>query len=94
MSQFGELVRRLRRQKGMTLDQVARKIGSHKGYVSGIENGKVNPPSVKFIRKYARLFQHDEKELILIAHVDKAPTQVRDELGRLVSAGARKALTE
>ncbi|HEY3227440.1 MAG TPA: XRE family transcriptional regulator [Planctomycetota bacterium] len=84
MSGFGDLVKRLRKERGMTLEQVARKIGSHKGYVSGIENGKVNPPSVKFIRKFAKIFQHDEKQMVRIAYVDKAPKLIRDEARRLL----------
>lgn len=87
MSDFGDLVKRLRKGRGMTLEQVARKIGSHKGYVSGIENGKVNPPSVKFIRKFARIFEHDEREMVRIAYLDKAPKTIRDEI-RTLLAGA------
>ncbi len=85
MSNFGELVKRLRKEKGMTLEAVARKIGSHKGYVSGIENGKVNPPSVKIIRKFAKLFSQDERTLVRIAWVDKAPAIIRDEARRILS---------
>lgn len=80
MSSFGDLVRRLRKERGLTLEQVARKIGSHKGYVSGIENGKVNPPSVKFVRKFARLFSHDEKEMVRMSWLDKAPKIIKEEL--------------
>ncbi|MBI2930732.1 MAG: helix-turn-helix domain-containing protein [Planctomycetes bacterium] len=72
----------------MTLEQVAHKIGSHKGYVSGIENGKVNPPSVKFIRKFARIFAYDEKNMVRLATVDKAPALVRDEFRSLLTSGA------
>jgi transcriptional regulator with XRE-family HTH domain len=79
MSRFGDLVKRLRKDRSMTLEQVARKIQSHKGYVSGIENGKVNPPSVKFIRKFARIFQYDEKLMVRMAYVDKAPKLIKDE---------------
>jgi len=79
MSRFGDLVKKLRKDRSMTLEQVARKIQSHKGYVSGIENGKVNPPSVKFIRKFARIFQYDEKQMVRMAYVDKAPKLIRDE---------------
>jgi transcriptional regulator with XRE-family HTH domain len=85
VSNFGDLVKRLRKEKGMTLEAVARKIGSHKGYVSGIENGKVNPPSVKIIRKFARLFAQDERTLVRIAWVDKAPAIIREEARRLVA---------
>lgn len=79
MSRFGDLVKKLRKERSMTLEQVARKIQSHKGYVSGIENGKVNPPSVKFIKKFARIFQYDEKLMVRMAYVDKAPKLIRDE---------------
>lgn len=85
MSNFGDLVKRLRKGKGLTLESVARKIGSHKGYVSGIENDKVNPPSVKIIRKFAKLFGQDEKMLVRIAWADKAPSMIRDEAQRIVA---------
>ncbi len=84
MSYFGDLVRRLRKERNMTLEAVAKKIGSHKGYVSGIENGKVNPPSVKFIRKFAKLFNFDERQMVVLAYVDKAPKVIRDEAERLL----------
>jgi transcriptional regulator with XRE-family HTH domain len=93
MSNFGELVRKLRKERAMTLDQVAKKIGSHKGYVSGIENGKVNPPSVKFIRKFAKLFSHDEKSMVRIAWLDKAPKIIKDELGQAPAPMATSADT-
>jgi transcriptional regulator with XRE-family HTH domain len=35
VSNFGDLVKRLRKERNLTLEAVARKIGSHKGYVSG-----------------------------------------------------------
>lgn len=88
MSYFGDLVRRLRKDKNMTLEAVARKIGSHKGYVSGIENGKVNPPSVKFIRKFAKLFAWDEHQMTLLAYVDKAPKLIRPVAEKLLQDGA------
>lgn len=84
MSNFGDLVKRLRKERGMTLEQVARKIGSHKGYVSGIENDKVNPPSVKIIKKFAKLFGQDERRLVRIAWADKAPVLIREEAKRFM----------
>lgn len=86
MSNFGDLVRKLRKERGMTLEAVARKLGSHKGYVSGIENGKVNPPSVKFIRKFSKIFNWDEKRMVILAYVDKAPKLIREEAGRLLQS--------
>ena len=86
MSNFGELVRRLRRERGLTLEAVAKKIGSHKGYISGIENGKVNPPSVKIIRKFCRLFSQDERMMVRIAWVDKAPAILKDEARQFLAS--------
>ena len=79
MSHFGVLVRKLRKEKGLTLEAVAKKIGSHKGYVSGIENDKVNPPSVKIIKKFAQLFRQDARTLARLAWVDKAPAILRED---------------
>jgi len=79
LSHFGELVRKLRKEKGLTLEAVAKRIGSHKGYVSGIENDKVNPPSVKFIKKYAKIFGQDPRSLSRLAWVDKAPDILRED---------------
>jgi SOS-response transcriptional repressor LexA len=84
VSNFGDLIKKLRKEKGLTLETVAGKIGSHKGYVSGIENSKVNPPSVKIIKKFARLFKQDERTLVRIAWVDKAPAILREEARRIV----------
>lgn len=79
MSHFGDRVKKLRKEKNLTLEQVARKIGSHKGYVSGIENDKVNPPSVKMIKKFAKLFGQDVRMLVRLAWVDKAPSILRED---------------
>ena len=79
MSHFGDLVRKLRKEKGMTLETVAKKIGSHKGYVSGIENDKVNPPSVKIIKKYAKVLGLEARTLARLAWVDKAPEIIRQD---------------
>lgn len=84
MSQFGDLVRTLRKERGLTLEAVARKIGTHKGYISGIEGGKVSPPSVKLIKKYAKALGQDPKHLVRIAWVDKAPEIIRDDALRFL----------
>ncbi|HLY74159.1 MAG TPA: helix-turn-helix transcriptional regulator [Planctomycetota bacterium] len=84
MSHFGDLVKTLRNETGLTLEAVAKKIGSHKGYVSGIENNKVNPPSVKIIKRYAKLFEQDARTLARLAWVDKAPKILREDAERFL----------
>jgi transcriptional regulator with XRE-family HTH domain len=80
VSRFGDLLRKLRRERGLTLDAVAREIKSNKGYVSGIETDKVNPPSEKVVRKIAKLFGQDERYMVWLAWTDKSPQIIRPEL--------------
>jgi transcriptional regulator with XRE-family HTH domain len=91
MSHFGKLLKRLRTERGLSLHAVADKIGSHKGYVSGIETGKVNPPSVNLCRKLARLLGQDEREMVLLAWIDKAPALIRDQVNQLLPRVAKDA---
>ena len=79
VSRFGNLIRELRKEQGLTIELVARKIGTSKGYVSGIENGKVNPPSMKFVLKLAKLLGQEPRLLVRLSWVDKAPAILRDE---------------
>jgi transcriptional regulator with XRE-family HTH domain len=79
VSHFGDLVHSLRKARGLTMEVLARKIGTQKGYISGIENAKVNPPSVKVIRKYAKVLGQDVKHLVRLAWVDKAPKIIRED---------------
>lgn len=80
MKTFGERLRSLRHASGLSLGQLGRKIHRGKGYLSGIENGKVNPPSPKVIRKLAEALSHDVKELMMVAYVEKAPKEIRKDL--------------
>jgi transcriptional regulator with XRE-family HTH domain len=85
MSNFGELMRRLRRERGFSLKTVARKLFTQKGYLSGIENGKVNPPSAKLVKRISQLYAQDERMLLRLAWADKAPTLIREDAVRMVS---------
>lgn len=83
MIPFSDTVKMLRRERNLTLEKVAGRLGSHKGYVSGIENRKVNPPSVKIVRKYAKLFDKNEQELICLAEIEKSPKELQQRYGAL-----------
>ncbi|HEV3026537.1 MAG TPA: helix-turn-helix domain-containing protein [Planctomycetota bacterium] len=85
MSTFGELLRRLRREQAFSLRTVAKKLGTQKGYLSGIENGKVNPPSAKLVKRIAQLYRLDERMLLRLAWADKAPSLIREDAVRMVS---------
>lgn len=85
---FGQAVRKYRQDKGETLEKVAKACGTHKGYISGIENGTVNPPSVKVIQKFAKHFKADAKVLVKMAWADKAPEIIRDDVKALLFPGS------
>ena len=70
----------MRKERGMTLETVAKKAGTHKSYISGIENGKVNPPSVTLIKKIAKALKANEKELVILAYIDKAPKMIKEKV--------------
>lgn len=75
---FGDAVHKARKDRSMTLDVLSRKSGISKGYLSGIENGKVNPPLPSLVGRLAKHLGLPEKELHLLAFVAKAPKTVRE----------------
>jgi len=77
MTTFGGMIHSLRASRGMTLEQVAKRCGTHKGYISSIERGKVAPPSTKLVVRLSRVFGVDAQELAIQAWVDKAPKMIR-----------------
>ena len=75
---FGKTVRGLRQAKGLTLRDVASKVGINFTYLSKIENGKLDfsdYPSEKLIRKLAKALGGDTDELLLLA--EKVPDEIR-----------------
>jgi len=79
LSHFGDLVRAVRKERGFTMDVVAKRIGTGKGYISGIENDTVNPPSIRLIKRYATVLGLDARHLARLAWVDKAPDFIRED---------------
>ncbi len=78
MDDFASVVKKARQDKRLTLESLALKLGSHKGYCSGIENRKVNPPSSKIVRKMAKIFGLDVKRLLILAEIEKIDREVRE----------------
>lgn len=75
---FGERVRELRKSKGMTLRELAPKVGVGFTYLSRVENGKLNYgdyPSESLIHRLAEALDADEDELLILA--EKIPDRIR-----------------
>ena len=84
MKRFGSVVREARRSKGLTLEAVAQQIGSHRGYLSAVENSRISPPKVQRVVQLARILRLEPKTLVKRAVVERAPRMVRAELERLI----------
>ena len=60
---LGRNLKRLRTVKGISQGDIARTLGVHKGYISNIENGKVNP-TLATIVKLAKAIGASNDELL------------------------------
>lgn len=67
MSEFGELLRNLRKERKVTQRQLAERVGIDFTYISKIESGTMDPPAEDKIIKIAEVLQAEPEELILAA---------------------------
>lgn len=81
---FAAWLRRCRTGQKLTCTTLARKTGTHKGYISGIENGAVNPPAAKLVIKLAKVLNTAPDIALKMAWVDKAPELIQEDLKRIV----------
>lgn len=88
MQSFGKFLRQLRMEREMSLTGLAKKAGVEKGYLSGVEHEKVNPPSAKVVRVLAKVLRHDLKDLLMRAYIEKAPKEIKADLARALFAVA------
>ncbi|MEI8174885.1 MAG: helix-turn-helix transcriptional regulator [bacterium] len=63
ISKFGQKVRKVRLQKKMSQGDIARILGVHRTYISGLERG-VRNPSLLTIQKVAKALGVNAKNLI------------------------------
>lgn len=89
MQRFGEWVREQRKARNWTLETLSKKIGSHKGYVSGIENDKVSPPSAKICRKLAIAFQANPAQVMAHSRLEKMEPAAREHVMTAYELGLR-----
>ena len=81
---FGVIMMKRRIELGFTLETVAKAAGTHKGYISGIEHGKVNPPSAKSIGILCEVLRLNKKVMTLKGWVEKAPLSVLSDVIKMV----------
>lgn len=76
MLTFGQRVQAARKAKGLTLEQLATAIHSHKGYICGIEMGVHNPPSSKFVARICKRLDLPPDEMHALAFWEKRDPEV------------------
>lgn len=77
---LGQIIRNKREQLNLTLDEVSAAVGFSKPYLSTIETGKVkNPPSDELLAKLEKTLRFEKGLLIHIAHMEKMPTDIRQQ---------------
>jgi transcriptional regulator with XRE-family HTH domain len=64
----------------LTLDEVSKRVGFSKPYLSTIETGRVNnPPSDELLRGLEQVLGFEPGLLLHIAHVERMPSDIRQE---------------
>jgi len=75
---LGQIIRQKREELDLTLDEVSRRVGFSKPYLSTIETGKVkNPPSDGLLRRLERVLKFEKGLLLHIAHMERMPSDIR-----------------
>ncbi|MBI5077948.1 MAG: helix-turn-helix transcriptional regulator [Candidatus Yonathbacteria bacterium] len=60
---LGEQLRKIRLEKGMSQGDIAKKLGVHRSYVSGVERG-IRNPTVKNLERLADALGVDPRNLL------------------------------
>ena len=66
-NEFGKFIRKKRKEKNITLMQLAKKTDLSQPYLSQIENGKRDTPRMDIINKIASALEIDPNELVVKA---------------------------
>ncbi len=88
METVGERMRRARRERGLTLADVAERVGCGKSWLSQIENERRgHPPAEDLLRRIEAAIGVAPGELVRAAAVQVMPREVREDVRRLESMG-------
>lgn len=75
--EFGELLKDLRKKKGVSIKRMAQDVDLNYTYISKLENARTYPSS-KVIKKISNYFEYDSDELMLSA--GKIPKDIEEIL--------------
>jgi len=75
--EFADLLKNLRKKKGVSIKKMAKEVGLDYTYISKLENSKVNPSS-KVVKRISNYFGYNSDELLLSA--GKIPKDIEEIL--------------
>ena len=77
---FGNYMRKLRKEKGLTLKQVEKVAEVSNAYLSQIERGVRNPPHPDILKRLAKAYEVTHRELLIAAgYLEDPEEQVKRE---------------
>lgn len=82
MENFGSYMRRLRKDRGLTLKQVETQAKVSNAYISQIERGLRNPPQPDILRRIAKTYDVPHRELLIAAgHLEEDSAETAKRRG-------------
>ena len=79
---FGEVILRLRRERGWTLEKLAKKVGVVHACISAIERCEVDQPRHNTMTALARAFDISYNEFMIITMNKEAFLEIKDDIIR------------
>lgn len=87
---FADFLRAAREKAGTTQAALAAACGLTGSYISLLESGRKPAPSDRVVRRLASALSLDPAEALEVAHLDRAPDDLRRTVDRLRSQAARE----
>ena len=81
----GHRIRRLRKLRGLTIEQLAGLTHSSMGYISELENNPQRSPSLKKLRAFAQALEVDEGALLAVTKTGGIATEDEQFVARFVA---------
>lgn len=82
-TKFGEYLQRKRQEVSLQQAQLAARVGVTASYISLLESSKRPPPSDEVTRSIERALGLESGELVHLAHLERTPSDIREDLNRL-----------
>ena len=91
---LGGRIRQLREAAGLSVRQLAGRVGVHHSYLAYLEKGERNNPADELVKRLAEALEADASELLMLAHHIKPSTTLpplRDYFMRKLGTSGNEA---